>query len=175
MSTFLIRAAAALAVVVLLYSGVQVIEQRGYDRATAKHTAALEALKRSAAETLARETQAARAAEQALQTFKQAQELTDAQHQQAMASLSDRLRSLAGPAGRLRDPHAAGCGAGRGGAQVSHAAAPAGGAGDAAEAGGVLSEPLDRLLRQLAGEADAINVAYASCRAWAEALTTAPR
>lgn len=170
MMSILIRIAAVVALLVILYTGEQYIEGRGYDRARAEDNAVIEKVKREAADTLAIETNKTRTAEQALQDFKNTQELQDATHQKTVADLSSRLRSLAGAPGRLRDPHAAGCGPSGGSAPSEAARAPSGRPADPAEAGGLLSADLSGLLQQLNREADDINVAYASCRADAYAV-----
>lgn len=91
------------------------------------------------------------------------QEKTDEANKTVVAGLERRLADL----GRLRDPHAGagGCGPGGGGAAPGMPAPDQAGAADAAQTGGLLSEPLSRLLRELWEEADALNLAYASCRA----------
>ena len=148
-----------------LYMLERHIEQRGYDRAEADYTAAIERLHADAAAQLPEEVNKTRAVEQALNEAKNNQELKDATHTKTIAGLSDRLRRAAGPAGRLRDPNAAPCGR-SGGSPESDPTAPAdAGATNAPEAGGLLSAELAELLQQLTREADEINVAYASCRA----------
>lgn len=174
MTNILIKIAAVVALLVLLFVGEQYIERRGYDRAMSEAQAQIEGSKRAAADRLALEIQKTRSAEQALQTAKNTQELKDANHQKTVENLSDRLRTLAGAAGRLRDPHAAGCGAGGGGTPGEAAPAPGGRPGDPAEAGGLLSAELGGLLQRLTREADDINVAYASCRADAYAVRGNP-
>lgn len=157
-----------------LYMLERHIEQRGYDRAEADYTAAIERLHADAAAQLAEEVNKTRAVEQALNEAKNNQELKDATHTQTIASLSDRLRRAAGPAGRLRDPNAAQCGRGGGGPEGGPAAAANAGPTNAPEAGGLLSAELAGLLQQLTREADAINVAYASCRADAYTVRSTP-
>ena len=150
------------------------IEQRGYDRAEADYTAAIERLHADAAAQLAEEVNKTRAAEQALNEAKNNQELKDATHTQTIASLSDRLRRAAGPAGWLRDPNATPCGRSGGDPEVVPAATASVGAADPAEAGGLLSAELAGLLQQLTREADDINAAYASCRADAYTVRSTP-
>lgn len=169
MSLF-IKAAIAVGLVLALLLALRQVDQRGYDRAMAEATAATNALKAQAAATLASETAKTRSAEQALQAIKNTQELQDAAHQNTVADLSDRLRRLAGPAGRLRDPYAVGCGGGSGGAPGAAATTPGDRAADTTEAGGLLSAGLSGLLQRLQREADTINIAYASCRADAYAV-----
>lgn len=167
-----------IAMLACLFFGVKAIDQRGYDRAKAEATAALEAQKREAGGVLATETAKTRAAEESLRTFKLNQDNKDAQAQATVADLSRRLRQLsAGTAGRLRDPNAQGCGGSSCGPQGEAVTPAPDRPGDAAEAGGLLSAELTGLLQRLASEADAINTAYASCRSDAlqvRALQPAP-
>lgn len=174
MSGLVWRGLAVLAVLAGLYALERHIEQRGYDRATAVHTAVIKQLQAEAATTLATETAKTRSAEQALATAKNNQELQDATHQKTIAGLSDRLRSATGPAGRLRDPNATQCGGGGGSPPGDPATSTAAGPTDGTEACGPLSEPLTELLRRLTRDADDINAAYASCRADAYTLRRAP-
>jgi hypothetical protein len=170
MTSILIKIGAVLALLAALFFAEQYIEGLGYSRARAEDQEAAEALKAQAAATLATETEKTRNAEQALQTLTNAQNLKDADHEKIVADLSSRLRVAAGPAGRLRDPNAVGCGAGGGGTPGEVAPAPGGRPADLAEAGGLLSADLSGLLQRLQLEADTINVAYASCRADAYAV-----
>ena len=162
-----------LALLAALFFGERYIEQRGADRQLAIDTEAINKKKTEATATLASETDKVHHAEQVLQDFKNHQELQDADHQKTVADLSDRLRRLAGPAGRLRDPNATGCGSGSGSAQGADPAAAADRANDGAQAGGLLSAELSGLLAERAKEADDINNAYASCRADAFKVRTA--
>lgn len=132
---------------------------------TARYNAAIDAQKKEASQKLADETAKVAAAEKSLNDFKNQQELKDATNRKTVAGLSARLRDAAGPAGRLRDPHAAGCGGGGGGAQGAAAAGADDSPADRAQAGGLLSAQLTGLLQQLAADADGINLAYSSCRA----------
>ena len=159
------KAAIAAGLVLALLLALRQVDQRGYDRAMAEATAATNALKAQAAATLASETAKTRSAEQALQAIKNTQELEDAAHQNTVADLSGRLLRLAGPAGRLRDPHAAGCGGGSGGAPGAAATTPGDRADNSPEASGLLSVPLTDLLAKALRESDEINAAYTSCRA----------
>lgn len=143
---------------------------KGVSITTAAYESALNKQKAEAAELLATETAKVRGAEQALQTIKNNQELQDADHQKTVANLSDRLRSLAGPTGRLRDPNAPGCGLSSSGAPPDTAAAPGDSADHPAQTGGLLSVQLSDLLIRVLREADDINDAYSSCRADAYAV-----
>ena len=173
MTDILIKIGVVLALLVALFFGERYIEQRGADRQLAIDTAAINKQKAEAAATLASETDKVHRAEQVLQDFKNHQELQDADHQKTVADLSDRLRRIAGPAGRLRDPNQAGCGSGSGSTPRAAPAAAADRANDPAEAGGLLSAELSGLLAERAKEADDINNAYASCRADAFKVRTA--
>lgn len=159
----------ALTSFIVLMVGIIVFGQhrftQGETAATERATAAIAMLKVEAAKVLATETERVHRAEQALNDFKNAQELQDAEHLKTIAYLSDRLRRLAGASGRLRDPHSAGCGGGGSTPAGDAPSASSAGPADDAEAGGLLSEPLSRLLLRITGEADTINAAYASCRA----------
>ena len=139
-AAILIRLAAALAAIVLLFGAWQYVDGRGYNRAAAEYTTAINDQKAKAAALLASETAKVHAAEQALQSITQTQNLKDANHVQTLADLSDRLRRAAGPAGRLRDPHAAGCGAGGSSAGIEAATAAGDRPTDPAQTGGLLSE-----------------------------------
>lgn len=170
----LIRLAAALAVAVVLWSAWQYIDGRGYDRARAECTAAIDDQKSKAAALLASETAKVRSVEQALQTHLNTQNLKDAENVQVNADKSDRLRAAAGPAGRLRDPAATGCGGSSAGAPGAATAGAGDRAADNPENAGLLSADFTGLLQRLTREADDINAAYQSCRADAFAVRRAP-
>lgn len=138
---------------------------QGVTTTTARYEAALAQQKAQAATLLATEIAKTRATEQALQTLKNQQELSDAKNQKIVAGLFDRLRGIAGPAWRLRDPNAPRCWPGSGSTPGAAASAPRDRAADPAEAGGLLSVQLSELLGRVLREADDINVAYSSCRA----------
>lgn len=164
MSTF-VKAAIVLGLVLAVLLGIRQIDQRGYDRAKAEDQAAVNQLKAEAAATLASETERVRERERAMQIQLSNQNLKDATHEKIVADLSGRIRFVAGPAGRLRDPHADGCGLGSGGTPADPAASADGGTADGTKAGGLLSVPLTELLAKALRESDEINVAYISCRA----------
>lgn len=146
----------------------------GEARATARYEKAINQQKAEAAALLAKETERATQIERSLFEFKHAQEMKDAQVAKYNRDQADRLRDLAGPIGRLRDPNSpTGCGGCRHDTEGEAAAASGAGAVRAAEAPGVLSEQLSGLLRRLASEADEVNAAYASCRADALAVRSA--
>ena len=156
------------AAAIVAYSYYQ--QSVGESRATAVYNTAIDRQKIAAGTTLARETGKVREAEQALQTYKNQQEIRDAENKKIVSGLDAQLRAAAGAAGRLRDPNAAGCGGGGSGAPGAAPARSGSGPADPAEAGGFLSEDLTGLLLSQAKAADDINVAYASCRADALSL-----
>lgn len=169
--------AALLAVIVLLVAAWRIhikADAAGYARAESIYTAAIQRQQIDAANTLAAEIEKTRSAEQALATAKNNQDVKDAKHQKTVADLSDRLRTLAGPAGRLRDPYAAACGQCGANPPADPASASQPGAADPADAGGLLSAQLSGLLRRLTAEADTINAAYISCRADAYTVRRPP-
>lgn len=146
----------------------------GEARANARWIAATARIKAEAAATLATETARVQATQQALQDFKNQQELKDAHHQNTVAGLSGRLRGLASAAGnRLRDPNATGCGRGGDSPPGQATATPGDSANDRTETGGLLSEQLSSLLRARIEEADTINIAYIACRADTAAVRAA--
>ena len=161
-------AIAALVAAVLGYGHRQYTQ--GVTTTTARYEAALAQQKAQAAALLASETAKTRDTEQALQSLKNQQELSDAKNQKIVASLSGRLRGIAGPAWRLRDPNAPRCWSGGGSTPGAAASAAGDRAADDPEAGGLLSVQLTELLGRVLREADDINVAYASCRADASAV-----
>lgn len=136
----------------------------GEARATTAYNAAIKQQKTAAGELLAAETGKANTATAALNAFKLQREKDDAQNKSTIADLAVRLRTVAGPAGRLRDPNATGCGGGSSGAPGADPARAGGGAADAAETGGLFSAGATELFQRLTREADDINNAYASCR-----------
>lgn len=136
----------------------------GEARATTTYNTAIDKQKREAGQLLQAETERANAATNKLIEWKTEQEKQDAENQSAIADLAGRLRVAAGAAGRLRDPHAAGCGGGGGDTNAADPARAGGGAADAAQTGGLLSADLTELLLSQAKIADGINVAYTSCR-----------
>jgi len=127
--------------------------------------------KTEAAGLLASETLKVLELERQLGAARAAQEKTDAENAKTVAGLRADLRAKSRAAGGpgLRDPFAAGCGGGGGDTQGPAAAGADGGAADRAQAGGLVSQPLEELLLELADAGDEINIAYASCRA--DALT----
>lgn len=162
----------AIALIAALLGSIGAWEVRGWECEAGEKAqiVALGKQKLQAGATLAAETAKTAAAEQLLADSKNKQDLTDAKLQKANESLSASLRSAAGPAGRLRDPKATGCGRSGGSTSTPLAAVPGAGAGDGADAAGLLSAELTELLLKQAKAADLINDAYASCRADADAV-----
>lgn len=133
--------------------------------------------KTEAATLLASETRKVLELERRLTAALAAQEKTDADNARTVEALHADLRRLARAGGGpgLRDPFAAGCGGGGGGSQAATAAAAGAGAADRPEAGRALSAELEGFLIEQAAAADAINIAYASCRADSQALRAQAR
>ena len=127
----------------------------------AEWTAASDKQKAAAAALLASESAKVADAEKRLREFKDSQEVRDVKANSVVNDLRGRLLA----AGRLRDPFAGGCGPGGDTAKSATTASPGAGAADGTEAGGLLSAQLTGLLSKLTSEADAINIAYVSCRA----------
>lgn len=127
----------------------------------------IERNKDDAARELAAQIERTRLAEKALRVQKEAQEIRDVQAKTVSDDLRRQLRTAAGPAGRLRDPHAVACvggGSSSGSAKGGIATTADAGATDGASAGGLLSAELTEFLLGQAATADAINDAYASCK-----------
>jgi hypothetical protein len=140
-------------------------ERLGATARAAIYDAALNKQQAKAATLLATETARVTAQQTQLQYQLQTQEITDAKSRNTIATLAARVRVLVDDAGRLRDPHAAECGPGGGGAHADTAPGAADRAANGPEVSGLLSAELSGLFFKLTEEADAINLAYASCRA----------
>ena len=138
---------------------------KGAESVRMTYAHAIDTQKIEAAKTLAIETEKTQTLTDTLYTAKNQQELQDAKHKSVTDTLTRDLRAAAGPGGRLRDPNAAGCGRGSDSAPGDVASAASDRADDGAEAGGFLSIELTALLSRLGAEADAVNLAYTSCRA----------
>jgi hypothetical protein len=144
------------------------IDQGGYQRADAEWQAKVKSQKADATKLLDEERAKVAATSMSLRDFKNNQEIKDAHNKKAVTDYERRLRAAAGPAGRLRDPHASyatGCGGGGGNAQSADTAGAGHRADDVAEAAGLFSVGATALLQRLTREGDDINLAYASCRA----------
>lgn len=169
--TYYMAALALCLVIAMGLAGMQTVRLTGANARIAELQADIAKREEAAATRLAAETAKVLAAERRASEIRAQQEKADADHvqtvQRLQADLRARSRAAGGPG--LRDPHATPCPRGGGGADPAPTATVDSGAADDTEAAGVLSEPLERLLLELAAEADEINVAYASCRA--QALT----
>lgn len=154
-----------LALIALLLAYGNWRESEGVRVTKMTYDAALAKQKKEAAALLANETAKTKISEEALSNLKNLRELQDVENQKTVAGLSARLRDLAGPTERLRDPHAAGCGCGGRGATGQAAGADVDRADNGADAGGLVSQPLTDLLFKITDNAEQINLAYISCRA----------
>jgi hypothetical protein len=167
--------AAIIAALLLVGGGaitVQTVRLADAQAEVAGFKLAVQKQKTAAAQTLAAETNKVLDLERQLGAARAAQEENDADNAQTVAALREGLRAKSRAAGGpgLRDPFAARCGGGGGGAPVAAAAGADRGAADAAEAAGLVSQPLEDLLLELADAGDAINNAYISCRADSQAV-----
>jgi hypothetical protein len=140
-------------------------QQIGFKKAEVIYKAKIEEQKTEARSLLSAETARVAKATKAMTDFKNFQETADAKNTAVVADLERRLRVNAGPAGRLRDPNATGCGGGGGSPKASNPAGPSNSAADSADAGGLFSVGATALLQRLTHEADEVNLAYISCRA----------
>lgn len=132
--------------------------------------AAVAAMKKQAADELAALTAERDAKQEQLNAAFKAQEIKDANSQATVDRYSRQLASV-----RLRDPYAkaARCGGGGGGSASASAAATDNRAADPTDASGVLSERTSEDLRRLQRAADQINLAFASCKGYAEKVISA--
>lgn len=127
---------------------------------------AVDKLKTEAAETLGAQTRKVLALERALADAKAQLEIDYEKRRMDSKAASVVLDAAAARnGGRLFDPHAGGCRSSGGGTESAPAASAGGGEGAGAQAGGLLSVQLSDLLRGRLQEADAVNDAYAICRA----------
>jgi hypothetical protein len=169
----LIVATVAIGAVTTMYFSWATHQQRiGEDRATAIFNKQIEELQQKARVKLKEQNNLVLLAQKDLADFKNAQELKDATNKSTVASLNRRLRDLANAgSGRLRDPNADEICRERSdpGPDTSFAGT-SNSDNDAPKAGGLLSTALSELLQSVGEEADAINVAYISCRADSQAL-----
>lgn len=131
---------------------------------------AVKMMKKQAADELAALKAERDAKQEQLNAAFKAQEIKDANSQATVDRYSRQLASV-----RLRDPYAkaARCGGSSGGAAGSTAAAPDNRAADPADAPGVLSERTSEDLRRLQRTADQINLAFASCKGYAQKVISA--
>jgi len=125
-------------------------------------TVAMEKQKADARRDLDAANARADAAENAVTTLRNAQNLKDAENEKITTELGRKLLV----AGRLRDPNApARCGGGSPAGGTASATSPGNSPNDTAETPGLLSTDLSGLLRTVTREADAINLAYIASRA----------
>ena len=144
----------------------------GEKRATDRYELALGKQKAEASTTLNAETTKVLTAERALQDFKNTQEIKDVDHRKTVSGLADQLRLAAGVAVRLRDPNAApGCRLGSGGPTSPSAAPSSIGTDDRTETSGLFSVGATELFQRLTREADEVNNAFASCKAYASKVS----
>jgi hypothetical protein len=167
-----LAALALFAVLSMVYPPWKAHQQAiGEKRATLRHNTAIEAQNAEADKLLKDATERADTASQALREFVNRQEKTDAIETTKIAELETRLRALAGPAGRLRDPYAtAASGPGCAGPSGSSPSPAGAGAGNAGSSTGLLSPELSQFLIGKLADAERVSAAYASCRPYAERL-----
>lgn len=154
------------------------VDERGYARAAGVYELALAKQKTAAAATLAKVTEDALERERLLRAALSRRENEDAKNSEllakAVADARALSRSVGGPG--LRDPYALtprGWGSGGGAPGPANPGAsdrPA----NPAEAAGLLSVELENFLLDRFAEADAINLAYISCRADALSIRSPP-
>jgi hypothetical protein len=123
--------------------------------------------KKQAARLLADETAKVAATETRLANALAKLEKTDVANKTTVAGLKTRLVAAAGAAGRLRDPYGAPdrCGASGGDAKGQTATSADDSPANGAAPGRLLSAELSGFIEQRLAQADALNIAYASCRA----------
>ena len=143
----------------------------GYAQAKAEYALAIANIQAGASKLLASETEKAHNTEKALRAMKDKLEIKDVANQKTIAGLSSQLRT-ASSSGRLRDPQATSCRPSGSSAPAEDSASASIGTGDGAEADGLFSAGATELLTRLTREADEINAAYASCRAWVAGVTS---
>lgn len=135
----------------------------GEARATARYNIEIDKQKAQAIILLDAEKAKVTAVESSMRKMHFEQEIKDVKNQKTVTALNRRLRDLA-PDGMFRDPHAQGRRPSGGDTQAGNPASTGDSAGDGAEAGGLLSKDLSRLLSEQAQIADDINIAYIACR-----------
>ena len=165
MTSIAIKLLAFMLFLVGLYFGERHIENLGYTRAKNEDAAQINEQKAKAANELAKLESQVKAKEESLNALKNQQEKEDLTHVQNIATLHDNLRSLAGTAGRLRDPKAIRRGDGSASATSATTSPASASATNSTETSGLFSAEFSQLLLQRLQEADAINAAYISCRA----------
>ena len=164
MSPLLWRILAVAAVLAAITAAVLGYGHSRYSKGVAVTTAAYEQAlskqKIEAAQLLAEATGKVLVFERKLAAERAVQEGKDAANKKLVADLGTRLRAVG-----LRDPGTTGCRESRGGTESTVAASPGDRPANTTEGTGVLSQQFTDLLLAQASEADAINLAYISCRA----------
>lgn len=155
MKTLLSILAALLASAILMNCATHAkLQEQRLETANLKTEAAQRA--KVQAEALSAEVEKTRAIEQKLADAAIRQEKTDAKNKTIVADLGRDLDDR-----RLLDPFARGCDT----AKAETTGNSASGEGHPTQANGLLSIEFDRFLKQLARDADDLNIAFASCRA----------
>lgn len=156
----------------LYFSWASHQQKIGEDRATAIYNKQIEDLQKRTRVKLSEQNNLVLSAQKDLADFKNAQELKDATNKSKVESLNRRLRDLANlESGRLRDPNADETCRERSNPGPNTSLARTGNSNDdASKTSGLLSTALSELLQSVGEEADAINLAYISCRADSQSL-----
>ena len=156
----------------LYFSWASHQQKIGEDRATAIYNKQIEDLQKRTRIKLIEQNNLVLSAQKDLADFKNAQELKDATNKSKVESLNRRLRDLANlESGRLRDPNADETCRERSNPGPDTSLARTGDSNDdTPKTSGLLSTALSELLQSVGEEADAINLAYISCRADSQSL-----
>ena len=156
----------------LYFSWASHQQKIGEDRATAIYNKQIEDLQKRTRIKLIEQNNLVLSAQKDLADFKNAQELKDATNKSKVESLNRRLRDLANlESGRLRDPNADETCRERSNPGPDTRLARTGDSNDdTPTTSGLLSTALSELLQSVGEEADAINLAYISCRADSQSL-----
>ena len=141
----------------------------GSNTATAKYNEAISQQKLDAAALLADVVASHNKLNSDLDKLKADRELQDEKNKNTVATQKRRIDRLVDELGRLRDPKApiARCGDGSSPTMFNAAGAPIDSAGDGTYVPGLLSVEFSRLFRGHDELADAINLAFISCKAYA--------
>lgn len=163
---------AVLCLALTLALGVQTVRLASVKTNVAVLQAAIETNKADASRTLAEATKKTLNAERELSAARAERETEDAKNLAKIQTQRNALMALSRGGGGpgLRDPNQTGCGSSSSGPPGTDPTIANHSAADAPEAGGLLSEPVTELLLSLVDSADQINLAYTSCRAYAEDL-----
>lgn len=156
----------------LYFSWASHQQKIGEDRATTIYNKMIEELQQRTRVKLNEQNKLVLSAQKELADFKNAQELKDAANKSKVESLNRRLRDLANlESGRLRDPNADEACRERSDPGPDTSLAGTGNRdSNPSKTGGLLSTALSELLQSVGEEADAINLAYISCRADSQSL-----